>query len=219
MKPPGILVSCFDFSPVAEDEFHDWYDTEHIPERERVPGFLRCRRWLGPDGSKVAAATYDLESIDVLRSPGYLAIGYENNSPWTRRVGWRCVSLLRFEGELAAGREAPGGGEAGALLICAMNVEPAFDGELVDGFRGEHALRAATVPGVRDVRLFRATASKRTHVVLYRLDAPGTVDSSGWKSIAEEPWAQRMLSPGHDSLRILCRRYVRAPASNAKEAA
>ena len=45
-QPMGILISSFDYSPVAEDEFHDWYDTEHIPERERIPGFLDCSRWL-----------------------------------------------------------------------------------------------------------------------------------------------------------------------------
>lgn len=219
MKPPGILVSCFDFSPVAEDEFHDWYDTEHIPERERVPGFLRCRRWLGVDGNKVSAATYDLQSIEVLRSPGYLAIGYENNSPWTRRVGWRCVSLLRFEGELVAGCEAPDGGDAGALLVRAMNVEPAFEAALVERFRREHAPAIVAVPGIRDVRLFRATASTRTHVVLYRLRAPDVVGASAWKATAEQPWAQRMLAPGHDPLRILCRRYVRARALNAREVA
>ena len=35
----GILIAAMDFSNVAEDEFNDWYDTEHIPERQRVPGF------------------------------------------------------------------------------------------------------------------------------------------------------------------------------------
>jgi len=29
----GILVAAMDFTDVAEDEFHDWYDLEHVPER------------------------------------------------------------------------------------------------------------------------------------------------------------------------------------------
>ena len=41
----GILVAAMNFSDVAEDEFHDWYDTEHVPERLRVPGFLNAERW------------------------------------------------------------------------------------------------------------------------------------------------------------------------------
>jgi len=46
-KAMGLLVAGFDYSPVAADEFNDWYDTEHVPERERVPGFMRIERWVG----------------------------------------------------------------------------------------------------------------------------------------------------------------------------
>jgi hypothetical protein len=38
----GLLVAGFDSSPVNPDEFNDWYDTEHVPERRRVPGFVNC---------------------------------------------------------------------------------------------------------------------------------------------------------------------------------
>ena len=27
----GILAVAFDFSPTQADEFHDWYDLEHMP--------------------------------------------------------------------------------------------------------------------------------------------------------------------------------------------
>ena len=40
----GVLIAAMDFSNVAADEFNDWYDTEHIPERQRVPGFLTLQR-------------------------------------------------------------------------------------------------------------------------------------------------------------------------------
>jgi hypothetical protein len=43
----GQLVVALDFSGIAEDEFHDWFDTERMPERERLPGFLSCWRWIG----------------------------------------------------------------------------------------------------------------------------------------------------------------------------
>ncbi len=219
MKPPGILVSCFDYSPVAEDEFHDWYDTEHIPERQRVPGFLRCQRWLSAGGHKGSAATYDLQSIDVLRSPAYLAIGYDKNSPWTRRVGWRCVSLLRFEGELAAGCEAADGAGAGALLVRAIKVEPAFEGEFVERFREQHAPEIVALPGIHDVRLFRATAGTHNYVVIYRLHATDAVELSAWTAAAGEPRPQRMPAHGSGPLQFLYRRYARAPARQAEEVA
>ena len=29
----GLLFASFDTSPAQEDEFNDWYDLEHVPER------------------------------------------------------------------------------------------------------------------------------------------------------------------------------------------
>src|SRR5690348_15228843 len=95
----GILIAAMDFSDVAEDEFHDWYDTEHIPERLRVPGFLNASRWIGIAAPKQSVALYDLENVGVLHSPAYLAVGGENGTPWTKRVTSRVNMLLRMEGE------------------------------------------------------------------------------------------------------------------------
>ena len=74
----GALIAAMDFSNVDAGEFNDWYDSEHIPERQRVPGFLSLQRWIGAENSRQSVATYDLDSLEVLRSPGYRAIGGEN---------------------------------------------------------------------------------------------------------------------------------------------
>ena len=79
----GTLIAAMNIGQAAEDEFHDWYDTEHLPERQRVPGFLVCERWIGVDDRKVSVATYDLETVGVLKTQPYLAIGGENLSPWS----------------------------------------------------------------------------------------------------------------------------------------
>ena len=39
----GLLLAVFDFSNAAGDEFHDWYDLEHIPERRSLAGFDNVR--------------------------------------------------------------------------------------------------------------------------------------------------------------------------------
>ena len=84
--PKGTLIAAMNIGRAAEDEFQDWYDTEHLPERQRVPGFLACERWIGADDRRISLATYDLQSVKVLQSPGYLAIGGENLSPWSKRM-------------------------------------------------------------------------------------------------------------------------------------
>jgi hypothetical protein len=38
----GIFIAAMYFSNIAADEFNDWYDTEHIRERQRVRGFSFC---------------------------------------------------------------------------------------------------------------------------------------------------------------------------------
>ena len=46
-KRLGLLAGSVDYSNAAADEFHDWLDTEHIPERTRLAGILNAVRWLG----------------------------------------------------------------------------------------------------------------------------------------------------------------------------
>jgi hypothetical protein len=205
----GLLLSCFDYSPVAEDEFHDWYDTEHIPERQRVPGFLDCQRWLAVDRPRSSIATYDLAGVDVLRSPGYLAIGYDNNSPWTHRVGWRCIKLLRFEGEqIAPGDELPPR-SPGALLVWAFNLDGAREVAFIDWFESEHRPRVSTVAEVHSARLFHATASTHRYVALYHLTSPEALKSAEWRDAVEDAWTQRFGAHERDRFRMLAARYVR----------
>ena len=64
----GILIAAMNIGNAAEDEFHDWYDTEHLPERVRVPGFRLCQRWMGTQDPKVSVATYDLETSAYCRA-------------------------------------------------------------------------------------------------------------------------------------------------------
>src|SRR4051812_38428118 len=117
----GILIPVVDFTGVAEDEFHDWYDTEHIPERQRVPGFLAAERWIAVHNPKISTATYELESLDVLRSAAYRAVGNhgtgsDNLSPWSKRVTARIKLLMRFEGEQISPGDQLAAKEAPALL-------------------------------------------------------------------------------------------------------
>jgi hypothetical protein len=205
----GLLLSCFDYSPVAEDEFHDWYDTEHIPERERVPGFLRCARWIAVDRPKASIATYDLASFDVLRSPGYLAIGYENNSPWTRRTGWRCVKLLRSEAEQIVPGDALPAGNAGALLVWAFNVESTDDEALGDWYATAYLPRVHEADGVASVRLFRSKVSTHRFVTLIHLAHPDVVQTGSWQQHVERPWLERLGANERNRFRMLAGRYVR----------
>jgi hypothetical protein len=134
----GQLIAAMEFSNVAEDEFNDWYDLEHIPERRRVPGFLVCQRWIGAENPKQSVATYDLESLAVLKGDAYCAIGGENLSPWSRRITGRCQRLLRFEGDQILPGDTTAPSNAGGLLLVGMTPAPAVETEFNAWYDTEH---------------------------------------------------------------------------------
>lgn len=205
----GTLIAVLRMTQVAEDEFHDWYDTEHLPERQRVPGFLVCQRWLGVADPKISLATYDLASVDVLRSPAYQAIGGENLSPWSKRIIARVERLMRFEGDqILPGDQLPPEG-AGGLLLNAMNIAPEVEAEFNEWYDKEHIPALSAVPGVLAARRFRGTSGNRKYVALYHLATPEVQESAEWKKARESEWTSHLQPHFRDHLRLVCRRYLR----------
>lgn len=206
----GLLIAAFDFSDVGEEEFNDWYDLEHIPERQRVPGFLTLQRWIGTENDRHSVAIYDLESLSVLQSPAYRAIGGENLSPWSKRVTAKCRRLLpRFEGEqiLSGDVTAPQG--AGGLLLVAMTPAPAHETEFNAWYDTEHVPALARVPGVLSARRFRADGHPK-YVALYHLTSAEVVSGPDWKRASEStPMPAHVRPQIADRARLICRSYKR----------
>ncbi len=165
----GVLIAAMDFSNVAADEFNDWYDTEHIPERQRVPGFLTLQRWIGLENPRQSVATYDLDSLAVLQSPGYRVIGGENLSPWSKRVTAKVERLLRYEGEQILPGDATAPVHAGGLLLVGMTPAPEVDTAFNAWYDTEHVPALARVPGVLCARRYRTSAGNSKYVALYHL--------------------------------------------------
>jgi hypothetical protein len=207
----GQLIAAMDFSNVAEDEFNDWYDLEHLPERQRVPGFLRCQRWIGAENARQSVATYDLDSLEVLQGEAYRAIGGENLSPWSKRVTARCQRLLRFEGEqiLPGDQIAPEG--AGGLLLVAMTPAPEVETAFNAWYDTEHVPALARVPGVLSARRFRTgNTTGPKYVALYHLTSADVVTGPDWKQASEStPMPEHIRPQISDRLRLVCRAYRR----------
>jgi hypothetical protein len=205
----GLLVAGFNFAAVDASEFNQWYDTEHIPERRRVPGFINAERWLGVDDPKVSIATYDLQALEVLRSAPYRAIAYDNLSPWSKRMIGRCQRICRFEAEQIVPGNTPAPSGADGLLLSAMNVESAAESEFNDWYESEHLPRLAQVPGCLAARRFRVTSGNPCHVALYHLTHPGIVATPAWAAASDTPWTLRLRPRLSDRLRLVLRRYRR----------
>jgi hypothetical protein len=121
---PGMLLVQMEPPATLEEEFHDWYDTEHTPERAAVPGFLSAARYVCVDGWPRYMACYDLESVAVLDGADYRAIGGENLSVWSKRVLAKVVGRRRFELSRIGGDDVVPPQE-GKLLLRFQGTEPA----------------------------------------------------------------------------------------------
>jgi hypothetical protein len=206
----GILIAAMNFAAAAADEFHDWYDLEHVPERLRVPGFINAERWIGIADPQVSLATYDLDAVGVLRSPPYLAVGFDNSSPWTKRVTARVKRLLRYEGEQTLPGDAVAPAGAGGLLLNAMSVLPEHEAEFNEWYDTEHIPALAAVPGTLLARRYRSSEpGGPRYVALYHLASPEVQATPAWKAAAGTPWTERLRPHFRDHLRIVARRYAR----------
>jgi hypothetical protein len=89
MQPPFNL----------EEEFNDWYDTEHLADRVAAPGFESGRRYDSVTGGPRAYLTlYDLAHVHVLDTPEYRLVSGGNFTPWTKRL-MRRIPRLRILAE------------------------------------------------------------------------------------------------------------------------
>ena len=209
--PKGLLFASFDFSTAQADEFHDWYDLEHIPERLRVPGFINAERWISEENPNVAVATYDLDSLGVLHSAPYNAIGYDNASVWTKRITKIARRLLRFTGEQLVPGDLAAPAGAGALLAVSMNIDPAAEPEFNEWYNAEHLPQLGAVPGVLCARRYHSPEAdrERQYLALYHMTNLDVARSDAWKKAANTPWTERMRLHFRDMLAFRCKRYVR----------
>jgi hypothetical protein len=79
----GLCISAMEVEPAIEYEFNEWYDEEHMPLMDALPGMLAARRFRATHGSPRYVAVYHLESPDVYKQ----RLWYEaNQTPWLRRI-------------------------------------------------------------------------------------------------------------------------------------
>jgi hypothetical protein len=94
----GLLLATMEPPANIEEEFQDWYDSEHFPERRNCAGFETASRFVCVDGWPRYAALYDLTDVDVLRGPAYAAIAVGRYSAWTHRIMSKVWGQYRAEG-------------------------------------------------------------------------------------------------------------------------
>lgn len=97
--PKGLLLVMMEPPAALEDEFNDWYDTEHFPQRRALPGFESASRWVCLAGWPRWLALYDLSSLAALETPHYAAVSGARSTPWSKRVLPRTIGRRRITAE------------------------------------------------------------------------------------------------------------------------
>ncbi len=79
----GVILVSMNVDPSREAEFNDWYDMEHIPHFNRLPGVIAARRFRAIAGNPRYVALYHVETTDIYATPGWMAA---NETPWILRM-------------------------------------------------------------------------------------------------------------------------------------
>lgn len=79
----GVILVSMNIEPSHEDEFNDWYNTEHIPHFNRLDGVIAARRFRAIEGDPRYVALYHVVNTDIYATPGWMAA---NQTPWMLRM-------------------------------------------------------------------------------------------------------------------------------------
>lgn len=159
--PKGLLLVLMEPPVAMTEEFNEWYDTEHIPERAGIPGFETALRYICVTGWPRYMALYDLDSVAVLRSDAYKAIAGDNLTVWSKRTTRNVIGYYRLEGTQVFPGDATTFRNTGRAHITVLRFRDAAENALVD------ALGACGAnPSIAQLRLYRNEFAAGEHVAL-----------------------------------------------------
>lgn len=194
----GVLFSQMEPPAGTEEEFHHWYDTDHIPVRMAVPGFAAASRYEAVEGSPRYLAIYELSDLAALQSPAYAKVKAEPSAATTKMLG-AVSGFTRYIGEEIAD-SGPAGTTGPFIAVVAFAVPPSGEAEFDDWYDSEHSPLLLAAPDwlrVRRYRVIDGEGGPWTRLAVHELANLEVMDSperararQGPKrdALAERPW-------------------------------
>jgi len=203
----GLLAVWTDIAPEIEAEFNAWYDTEHIPERLSVPGFLSGLRFVAVEGQPKYLALYDLADENVLKSEAYLKL-LRPGTPWTRRVAANFNNMSRCVYRQIFSRGTRPAEPAEFVLTVRMDIPQQHESEFNEWYNSDHLPALVDVPGVYCARRYVAVEGEPKYLALYELSDAEVRKSEAWKQAADSDWTKRMRPHFRDVKAVVSRRIA-----------
>ena len=141
LKGTAFVAIWQDLVPQAKQDFYEWHNRQHVPERLSIPGFLRARRFIARQGTPEFFTLYELNRVETAAGKDYLD-RLNNPTEWTRRVMPHFRNMARSANQLIY---SGGTGEGGYLATLRFT----YPGEEAFAQLGSEILPAVTeLPGI-----------------------------------------------------------------------
>ncbi|MFL9918908.1 hypothetical protein PQR75_26695 [Paraburkholderia fungorum] len=176
----GLMLALMEPPAGLGEEFADWYDTEHLPQRRGLPGFLNGFRWVAVEGFPRSLAAYDLASLAALDEPAYRAVSGAHSTPWSRRLLARTARGGRMRVEVT--QIWPGTApclppHTLSRLLVARYARVAV--QQAEAFVADARERVAALQGIAQLRIFASRPADGSAQIecwlLIEFDAPTTL--------------------------------------------
>jgi len=144
-----------DVAQEGREQFYEWHDKEHIPERLALPGFRRGRRFIKAGHSPEWLTMYEAVDLSALASPQYLA---RLNAPTPATVS----ALRHFRNTSRAVCRvvhSVGSSSGGHMLALRLSVESAQSEAMCRYLRDDAFARAMRLTGLVACHLYGADSA------------------------------------------------------------
>jgi hypothetical protein len=224
-----VLIARMNADEDAVDEFHRWYNTQHMEQASSIPGFgSQHRRY---EAQAVAGKYWNYKShprftavyqllpggnvLDAINSVEYKAWSGDFLAHWRDRthdeVSVLCEQIFGIDSSI----------DYEKVLIAQMNVDPHAEDEFHDWYNNEHIPQASKIPGFgSDHRRFQAfelegkywhyrdqprfTAMYEIHREADFLEAIDSEEYKSWSGDFLSRWRDRT----RDEISTLCTRIL-----------
>lgn len=189
----GLLFVLTEPKAGTEAAFHDWYDTEHGPDRLSITGITSGLRYRSVDRhSPTWLACYDVE-LSALESTSYREL--RNRRSVRERAILRSLRVL----DRRVYRLVDGPPEltppARFLVAVSLSVPESHEQELAAWYREEHLPLLRRVPGWQLTTRYRLLDGEAPrHLSLHRIDDLSAFESEAYRHATSTPWREQIMS-------------------------
>jgi hypothetical protein len=164
MTAKGLLLAMMEPPAGFEEEFQDWYDTEHVPDRMSLPEFETGGRYVCRSGFPKYVALYDLISLAAAcANPQYSKATGQGVSSWNHRLRTKVLGRYRFTGDqIFPGQAKMGdGGPVIRLMVLRFrHAQQSDEKQMLEGLRENFDGRS----GLSQFRLFRGVETPGDYI-------------------------------------------------------